>query len=249
VGTQSGEVMVENLLIDKEAREYRASFYLFDFSNVDIHEKTIPLLHAKELEMYRSLKFERRIRSYLAGRYAAKRAVSLYLKENDLTQIFIDQGVFTQPVVVHSKHVQTSITHCENLAAAVAFPEKLPMGIDIEQIRPGKLEVLESQATRRETSFIRSLPYSNESMLTLLWSVKEALSKVLKTGLTTPFHIFELKRIEIKDGFFLSSYENFYQYETVSFLFQPFVCSIAYPKGVELNTDPMKKGLYKFACK
>lgn len=240
---QYREMKIENLLIGKEPYEGQACLYLFCFSEEILLTKTIGYLHPKEWEYYRSLKFESRIKSYLAGRYAAKRAVSIFSKEVDLNRIWIDRGVLNQPVVVHSSHVQVSITHCEDLAAAVAFPEKLPLGIDIEKIRLDKLDVLESQVTPKEFGLIRTLPYPYETMLTVFWTVKEAISKVLKTGLSAPFSIFELRQIENKNDIFISTYENFYQYETVSFLFNLFVCSITYPKGTLLNLDAIKKGL------
>ncbi|GAB6931217.1 hypothetical protein JCM10914A_52000 [Paenibacillus sp. JCM 10914] len=220
-----------------------ASLCLFSCTEEEQLLKTTELLHHEEWKYYRSLQFERRIRSYLAGRYAAKKAISMYLKEDDLSQIRIERGVFNQPLVVHAQNVQVSITHSGHLAAAVAFSEKFPMGIDIEQICEGNRDVLHNQITAKELNLIQSLPYSEDQLLTLVWTAKEALSKVLKTGLSTPFGIFELQQINVKNDVFVSCYENFYQYETVSFMLDSFVCSITYPKGMGPNIEAIKKGL------
>lgn len=221
----------------------QASLYMASIPHEDLFELAIRHLHPEELKFVHSLRFERRVRSYLAGRYAAKKAISLYAGDSELNRIWIDQGIFSQPVVAGPCRVQVSITHCEEVAAAVAFTEKLPMGIDIEQIRSDRLDVLESQATLREMDMVRSLPYPKESLLALLWSAKEALSKALRTGLTAPFRIYELNRLESRDGFWVSAFENFFQYETVSVFFHSYVCSVTYPKGVKVNVDELKRGL------
>lgn len=238
------EMIVEHLTLGNTNDVDQATLYVFCFSDEDLPKITLAHLHPKELTFYQSLKFASRIKSYLAGRFAAKRAVSLYLTENDWKQIYIDQGVFMHPVV-DSNSVQVSITHCANFAAALAFSDRQLMGIDIEQVFEGRLEVLQSQMTDKEIRLIQSLPYPYESMLTLFWSAKEALSKVLKTGLTTPFSVFALKQIHDENGVFRSNFENFYQYETFSFLYDAFVCSITCPKGTVLNIGAIKQGIKK----
>lgn len=237
------EMTVEHLITGKGTSLNAASLCLFSCSEEEQLVKTTAFLHQEEWEYYRSLQFERRIKSYLAGRYAAKKAISMYLHEEDLSRIGIERGVFNQPLVVHAQNAQVSITHSDRLAAAVAFSEKSPMGIDIEQICEGKREVLHNQIRPKELTLIQSLPYSADGLLTLVWTAKEALSKVLKTGLSTPFALFELKQINVKDDFFVSHYENFCQYETVSFMLDSFVCSITYPRGMLLNIEAIKKGL------
>ncbi|MFE9274853.1 4'-phosphopantetheinyl transferase family protein [Paenibacillus glucanolyticus] len=239
----SWEMTVEHLMSGEGTGSNVASLCFFSCSEEEQLMKTTEFLHVEEWQYYRSLHFERRIRSYLAGRYAAKKAIALYTNEDDLRRILIARGIFNQPLVVHSQNAQVSITHSGHLAAAVAFSEKFLMGIDIEQICESNREVLQDQATARELSLIQSLAYSADSMLTLVWTAKEALSKVLKTGLSTPFAIFELKQINLKDDVFVSYYENFYQYETTSFMLDSFVCSITYPKGMRLNMKAIKKGL------
>ena len=71
--------------------------------------------------------------------------------------------------------------------------------------------------TDAEKELIRKYPDSYEFMLTLLWTAKEALSKILKTGLMTSFKILEIDKIEHKDGYWLSYYKSFGQYKVISF--------------------------------
>lgn len=210
-------------------------------------EEVSSVFHSQELTYYDNLKFEKRKKSYLVGRYAAKHALAALLGDKDLSNIRIDQGIFSQPIVsCDSAHnIGVSITHCDELGAAIAFPESHPMGIDIERVNKNKREVMESQLTDAEQKLISETWNSRDALLTLIWTVKEALSKVLKTGLTTPFHIFEIEKVESKSDHSISSFRNFGQYKATSFNTGPFVCSIVYPKKTDLAIDiqAVKKGL------
>lgn len=237
---------IEKLVLKGTDGNYRASLCLYYSPFHDEYLQAIKCLHPKELEYFLTLKFERRIKSYLAGRYSAKRAISFFVKDENLDRILIEQGIFHQPIVVHpnKKNIQVSITHCDDLGAAIAFSEELAMGIDIERISDDRKNVLEAQFTVREKALIKFLPYSYEVGLTFLWTAKEALSKILKTGLTAPFHIFEINKIEIKNSAIISFFENFPQYCTVSFIFGRYVCSITYPKRTELSIEAVRDLLH-----
>ncbi|WP_232773767.1 MULTISPECIES: 4'-phosphopantetheinyl transferase family protein [Brevibacillus] len=162
--------------------------------------------------------------------------------EDSLDRICIEQGIFHHPVasLPNTTNVQVSITHCDDFAAAIAFSEELPMGIDMERISVDRNKVLETQMTVKESSLLSSLPYSYETTLTLFWTVKEALSKVLKTGLTTSFHIYEISQVEVRDEVVFSLFDNFPQYRTASYILGDYVCSITYPKKTEWSVAVVK---------
>jgi phosphopantetheinyl transferase len=233
------EMAIPNLFNHRDGPE-QASFYVGQFEKPFLHGIAAEFLHPREWEYYATLKHERRISSYLAGRYAAKKAVSMYAKVFDFSAIRIDRGCFHQPVVIGMPNLQVSISHSGNAAAAIAFHEAAPMAIDIEQICGTRTEVLMSQLKPQEIGILRSIPYAFEPMLTLSWSVKEVLAKVLKTGLTVPFGMFELKQLEMHDGYFVSHYVNFVQYVTVSVFFDGYVCSVTYPKGFRPDVNALR---------
>jgi phosphopantetheinyl transferase len=210
--------------------------FVISFSH---YENLIKFLHKKETGYYDNLKHEKRKKSYLIGRYSAKRAISVLTNVDDLQEILIQPGVFNQPIISYKRSIdaQVSITHSGDFGAAVAFPEALPMGIDIEKIDPGKKDVMESQITNREKSLIKGMSGPDEKMLTLLWSAKESLSKVLKTGLTIPFDIYEIESIKHTQNCFIAFFKNFTQYKTLSFTLGQYMCSIAYPRLFNLNLD------------
>ncbi|AFH61258.1 4'-phosphopantetheinyl transferase family protein [Paenibacillus caseinilyticus] len=228
-----------------EGESHGGALYLFQCTAEELRSLSFPYLHPAELAFWDSLKYEGRRNTYLAGRYAAKRALLFSMEDCSeavrANRILIDRGVLGQPVVQGAGSMQVSITHSGTIAAALAFPEARPMGIDVELIREDRLRLLDEQMTPGETCMLREFPHPYLSMLTLCWTAKEALSKVIRTGITTPLHIFELQGIEVRDGLYFSRYRNFYQYETVSFLCAPLVCSITYPKGTAIHASSIKR--------
>ncbi|MED1947228.1 MULTISPECIES: 4'-phosphopantetheinyl transferase [Brevibacillus] len=241
------QIFTKEFVIKATNREFRASLSIGYFSVPADFFKMVRFLHPKEFEYYFHLEFERRVKSYLTGRYVAKKAVSFLTGEDSLDRICIAQGILHHPVVnlPNTTNVQVSITHCDDLAAAIAFSEELPMGIDIERISVDRNKVLETQMTAKESSLLSGLPYSYEATLTLFWTVKEALSKILKTGLTTSFHIYEISQVELRDGVVFSLFENFPQYRTASYILGDYVCSITYPKKTEWSVGVVKDVLHE----
>lgn len=175
---QKRSVYIDELILIRPEKIFKATLCCCFFSCKTDYKGLVQYLHAQEYNYYNILKFEKRIRSYLMGRFVAKQAVAALIGEKNLTNIFIHSGIFTQPIVVSSKqNIQVSITHCDDFGAALAFPEAHPMGIDIEKINPNKRNVLERQITGGEKERISSCSLSYETGLTLLWTAKEALSE------------------------------------------------------------------------
>jgi 4'-phosphopantetheinyl transferase EntD len=232
-------IYVKELILRRPNETFKAGLCLCEFSMFTNCEEVAACLHPQEWKYYEKLRFEKRIKSYLMGRLTAKRAIAEYTGEKDLTKILIQSGIFTQPITTYEEkqNIQVSISHSDDFGAAIAFPEAHPMGIDIERINIEQNEAIEREVTVSEIKIIKGLPFSYEIMLTLLWTAKEALSKVLKTGLMTPFKIYEVEKIENHQDSMLSFYKNFAQYKTVSFLIGNNVCSIVYPMKTELSID------------
>lgn len=198
------------------------------------------ILHPNEQDYLNQVLAERRKMSFLAGRYAAKHSLSRALGESRLNQIWIDRGILDHPIVVHpnKQNIQVSITHCDELGAALSFPEAMPMGIDIERVDHTRTDVFLSQMTDEEKRLISGLSSPVEESLTMFWTVKESLSKVMKTGLTTCFSLYEIQNLIENTGIVQSSFTNFPQYQTVSVILGAFVCSITYPKRLHIDYAP-----------
>jgi 4'-phosphopantetheinyl transferase EntD len=238
IATSSFKTYIDQLFLQRPEENFKAGLCLCYFPVFSQHHEIEKLLHLQETSYYRTLKFEKRKKNYLTGRYAARQAISVLIEGDNLDGIAIQKGIFGYPIVTNTRqNVQLSITHCDKIAAAIAYPEAHPMAIDIEEVSSDKIGVLETQITEAEKNLMQKIPYSCEVMFTLLWTVKEALSKILKTGLMTPFHIFEISNIEVKHDYIISNFKNFAQYSVVSFKLGDYICSIAYPKKTEFNID------------
>ncbi|WP_347489145.1 4'-phosphopantetheinyl transferase superfamily protein [Desulfoscipio sp. XC116] len=225
------------LLLKDQERVFRASICICCLPFISDYLEVVQYLHPQELRYFETLTFEKRKRSYLLGRYSAKHALSILTGETNLWDVHIKQGIFNHPIVINKKNqnIQVSISHCDNIGAAVAFPESLPMGIDIEQIDFNKNNLLELPITEKEKELIKTLPFSNSIMLIVLWTAKEALSKILKTGMATPFQVYEINQLKIKHSYIVSYFKQFIQYNSISFILGCYVCTIVYPRSTEIS--------------
>lgn len=195
-------------------------------------------LHDEELKYFNKLKFEKRIKSYLMGRYSAKIAISSYIKETDLRKICILNGIFNHPVVItnYNENVQVSISHSKNISYSLSFSEKCPMGIDIEYIRYDNDKVLERYTKENELNILNKLSLEYSQGLYLLWTAKESLSKALKIGFLSPISIFEVNELKDMGSFILCDYKNFPMFSSKCFIKKDYIISITYPNKLEFKS-------------
>lgn len=201
-------------------------------------------LTAVEYSYFEKLRVEARIHSYLGGRYCAKKAVSTLTGERQLYKIGIERGVFDYPVVryPHAKNIQVSISHTSDLIVCLAFGEEHQLSIDAEAIQHEKKKTLESSVTENECNLLSPTGQTNIEKLTALWTMKEALSKVLKTGMMTEFSLFELDKFDTiaNEPIILSSeFKHFKQYKAISILGNPFALSLVMPRLTQINMNQL----------
>ncbi|MFK0522822.1 4'-phosphopantetheinyl transferase family protein [Paenibacillus illinoisensis] len=219
----------------------KASICIARFAHNLYFEEVIHCLHEEELDYYTNLQVEKRKNSFLMGRFCAKKAIQLYTDIGDDRKIIIRRGVFQQPVVTMPSYsnIQVSITHCNDMGAALAFSEEHAMGIDIEKIS-GESTAIESVLTEKERNLIKTLYLNPNVALYLMWTAKEALSKILKTGFTTPPQVFEINRIDIQSDYVSSEYTNFSQFRATSFQAGHYMISIVHPKRTLMDVHTLK---------
>lgn len=225
-------------------------FCLSHVSFQHLKEDPNSFLHPLEETYFSGLSYPRRQHSYLLGRYCAKQAIKAYYKDFDLRNIAIESGVFDHPVVTYmpGPPLQISISHTDTLGAALAFPETHPMAIDVETICPSKGDAIKSELSPAEQKLwfhLRKEKGDEAAQLTVLWTVKEALSKALKCGLTVPFEVLEVEVIREQENFVISTFKNFKQYQALSFCLDAHVCSIVYPirTSLKIDVEDIKKNL------
>lgn len=192
-------------------------------------------LPALQLEQHRFLHPEERTtltgvaqHHYYLGRHAAKLAAFDFTGVAPAS-IRIRPGVFGQPVLSCPGHsnLQVSITHSDGSAMAVVFPESHPMAVDIEAIDGSRFL---PPVTPAEMRLMASLPYSTDEQQFLLWTAREALSKVLRTGFTTDLELFDVKSVERNGDFLISTFVHFMQYKAVSWVAGNMACSLVLPQ-------------------
>lgn len=71
----------------------------------------------------------------------------------------------------------------------------------------------------------------------VFWTVKEALSKALRTGFMSPLEIYELESMKIEARCWISEFKNFSQYQGRSFFLGHLIYSLVYPKNINLKVN------------
>lgn len=188
-------------------------------------------LHDSELQALARMTMPKRAGDYLRGRYAAKRAIGMLRPDAVPCTQQIGAGVFGQPVLLppNPAGLQLSISHSGAVGIALAVGAGHPMALDIEQFQDERTSVIESVLTPDELALAASIDQPRVQTLTLMWCMKEALSKVLKCGLTTPFHVLELSAIEADAAQLSGVFRHFSQYQAIAFVLGDYGCAIALP--------------------
>lgn len=216
--------------LKRENSTHHAGFCMLQASPEQLTGKLM-LLHPEEKAYYDSLKSDKRRESYLLGRVCAKKAIGALSAFEDLGRISIDAGVFQFPVVKYSvtPNLQVCISHCEHLGIAISYPEGHPMGVDVEETDKNNIEAILGQLTPGEQALAGSVPLPEEVACTMMWTMKEALSKILRTGLTIDLKLLEIDSLANGNGVCISRFKNLIQYKAVSCVAGPYVCSVVMP--------------------
>lgn len=209
-------------------------------------------LHPAELGRYVSFKSLPRKRSFLMGRLAAKNALSAYYNEPDLSSFQVVNGIMKHPVLryLSEEHAGVSITHNNEFAAAVVFPDVHPVSIDIESVEPGKAKSIGLELTEEESRMALNGRLSREEFYTAFWTIKEAISKIIHTGAMIPFTLLAVEEPSfLNDSTIETHFKNFGQYKATSFIVKEQVLSFVYPKRtcLELELSQIRSCFAAFA--
>ena len=203
--------------------------------------KNIESLHPMELTQFHKYKYDRRKESYLLGRLSVKQAVKQ--AEMHLNQaihpkkIWLDSGVFRFPILrcLKAANLNVSLSHCDNIGISIAFPDVHPMGIDLERVEESRKDILLDYTSVEEKKILTNINIDNIIGYTMIWSIKEALSKTIKTGLMIDFNLLEINDIKKENNIFKSTFHSFNQYKTFSIVNEHYVISIVSPKKTEIQ--------------
>lgn len=236
----------QSLQLYRQKGTYTACLHIEHLSLEQLQLLQVQCLHPNELTYFNTLPAARRQHSYLLGRYAGKSAIAGYLQEHDLRRIEIKPGVFEQPIVIHprSNNIQLSISHSGNWGMALAFPEPHPMGIDVEDLSSDAALNTIVPLSPQEQKAIATLPYPANERMILVWTIKEALSKVFRTGLTADLSIYELDQVQQdSQGLITTTYKHFMQYRALSWIAQGHAWSLVLPRKTTCDVTSVLRQL------
>lgn len=193
-------------------------------------------LGAEEIEEYVQ-KSEKRKAEIFWSRLMAKKAISdLYGKKTvRLNEIRIAKGFFKNPLIKGDcKELQVSIAHCNEYAGAIAYPEELILGMDMETTGHGREKSIWQVLSEREKR-ICPIDMEKEVFALVMWTAKEALVKFMKLGLMVSFEITQVESIWRCEGGFWLKFSYFHGLEAYSLFDDNLICTLVFPGDIELT--------------
>lgn len=157
-------------------------------SDVPVHDDW---LAKSELRCLERLRISKRRDDWRLGRWTGKRAVAMVLglPQNDTSLMNIEilaslSGAPEAYVGHQPASASISVSHRDGIAACVVAQSTIPLGCDLELIETRSEAFLGDYFTEEEQAFVaRRSASERDQLLTLLWSAKESVLKVLRVGL------------------------------------------------------------------
>jgi len=226
-------------LLNRQGENIEVGFCFIN-NNLNDHRKKTDELHPLEFLYYKKLTSEKRRISYLLGRLSARYAIMEILsRQIKVHDYFIGFGVFKFPVVKNLKEreIGVSISHCDTLGVCIAYPEEHPMSIDIEKVSECNANAIKKFISPKEYMQINSCFLTKKAGRILIWTIKESISKILRTGLMANLKIFEVVHLKKCNGVYTSEFNNFFQYKAISKLINNHFITIVLPKNSNCDLD------------
>ncbi len=165
--------------------------YLIEVVDLQTLPPAQTVLSQREQAFYQTLKLPKRQTEWFGGRLALKKLLAAYTGKAlpDFTLLAKDR--IGKPIITVGEkefHIPFSLTHSNGYAVAAIAPDVKYIGIDLEKIAP------RINAWKRDFFHSSELTQEGDGFLTSLWTQKEALVKLLGSGLTV--NSFEVRIVE-----------------------------------------------------
>jgi phosphopantetheinyl transferase len=177
-----------------------------------------------------------RYSEFVHSRYISKRAVQNLTVDLPMSNIQVLKGVFEQPVLEISNcsaRYDISVSHKDNIAASLIFPQYHPAGIDIDVIVPQNINTL----NRLITAYEQQICLDDSERKMVIYTAKEALSKIMRCGLTVPVHFLEVKKLQKEEKYYYGVFTNFCQYKFISFAVDDYIITMVFPRNSKCTIE------------
>lgn len=196
------DTQTEEMLCQRMTRARLAGFDLDLLARHYLHLDEMPVFAAHAGQGMRQFQ-------WLLGRVAAKDAVRAWDARRSHSDEALHPAVFAiendaqgKPLVAHWPRPvapELSIAHCGDEAIAVAWDAAV--GIDLERIATRDAGFVRAMASETERALLAGVPESiRDEWITRLWCAKEALGKLMGTGVETTPHHFEVAALDLPSG-------------------------------------------------
>ncbi|MBR1734300.1 MAG: 4'-phosphopantetheinyl transferase superfamily protein [Alphaproteobacteria bacterium] len=173
-------------------------------------------LSDKELSFCNRFKSEKRRKHYAMGRIAAKIALMQIKGDINPTTINIINATKGYPLFENELDYAVTISHSKNYAGALVFSKKRKIGMDLEYIDSTKICALKRTILPQEKIEENIIP------LTVVWCMKESLSKALLCGLYDSLDTFCIKDFICDNNFtYQAKYKYYPQYMGIAKIIDP----------------------------
>ncbi len=122
----------------------------------------------------------KRRREFALGRDVARRLVAeqTEARPEDVSLRVAEDGA----PEAEGLHLSLAHASTDALVLAVAAVSPLPVGVDLEVVRPRRPDLYRYVLHPEEHGLIETLPYGHDAAQVLLWALKEATLKAMRTG-------------------------------------------------------------------
>jgi 4'-phosphopantetheinyl transferase len=166
--------------------------------------RLLPFLSPAERETLATLRYPKRRREWLLGRWTAKQLLQRSLGgygELALTAISVEADPDGAPYLSVEGEgrlpASLSISHRGGRAVCALSPALSPaIGVDLEQVEPRSEAFVEGFFTPAEAARAWAiLPERRDTLVTAIWSAKEAVLKALREGLRIDTRAVEVRHV------------------------------------------------------
>ncbi|WP_125776463.1 4'-phosphopantetheinyl transferase family protein [Antribacter gilvus] len=139
-----------------------------------------------------------RYESYRMGRTSAHEALALWLPQAVHLRAEVLRGPLGQPLATldDADVAEVSIAHCPGWAAAVASERGRPLGVDLEPRWSGSEGPAMRAASPGQLAVAERAGLVPRTAALLLWTVREAAGKALRTGLVVAPGVLDVEAVE-----------------------------------------------------